>query len=295
LLLEYLRTITLYVDTKDRNLVSTDLRERLGWVEQRLLALKRETEARGASDTTRKEPPSGAFASRVDSTDYVAFEDRFRGSEEEVQARAEEYLPLLASSTDVVDVGCGRGELLRLLRAHGIAARGVDANHAMVEVCRSHGVDVDEGDALAYLERQPDGTIGALTAIQVVEHFEPSYLMRFLQTANQKMRPGAPLVLETINPACWAAFFDAYIRDITHARPLHPETLKFHVEASGFHSADVRFRHPIREADRLPGVAVLEPAGAGGLGELAAALNAQAGRLNARLFSFTDYAIIARR
>ena len=65
------------------------------------------------------------------------------------------------------------------------------------------------------------------------------------------MTPGAPLVLETINAACWMAFFETYIRDLTHQRPLHPDTLRYLVEASGFSSVDVRFREPVSAADRL--------------------------------------------
>src|SRR5439155_23728865 len=123
--------------------------------------------------------------------------------------------------TDVLDVGCGRGELLELLRQRSIKARGVDTNHAMVELCRARGLDVEESDALGYLERQQNASIGALVAIQVVEHFEPAYLLRFLDTAHRKLRVGAPVVLETVNPSCWTAFFETYIRDLTHQRPLH--------------------------------------------------------------------------
>src|SRR5262249_24068450 len=148
-----------------------------------------------------------------------------RGSRETIRARVDDYLPILRTASDVLDVGCGRGELLDLLKQHGVSARGVDANHAMVELCRARGLSDEESDALTYLERQPDAGIGGLVAIQVVEHFEPAYLVRFLDAAYQKLRGGAPLVLETINPACWMAFFETFIRDPTHERPLHPETL----------------------------------------------------------------------
>jgi hypothetical protein len=76
----------------------------------------------------------------------------------------------------------------------------------------------------------------------VVEHLQAAELLRFLRLAYDKLRPGAPIVLETINAACWAAFFDAYIRDITHARPLHPGTLEYYVRACGFSAVDVQFR-----------------------------------------------------
>jgi O-antigen chain-terminating methyltransferase len=166
----------------------------------------------------------------------------------------------------------------------------------MVDVCRSQQLEVEQGDALSYLERQPDASVGALTAIQVVEHFEPAYLVRFLEAAFHKMTPGAPLMLETINAACWMAFFETYIRDLTHQRPLHPDTLRYLVEASGFSSVDVRFRQPVSDGDRLK---TIEPGflsgGVGGMVDLAAALNDHAHKLNARLFSSMDYAVIARR
>jgi O-antigen chain-terminating methyltransferase len=308
LLVQYLQTITVYVDSKDRSLGGRELRERLALTEQRMLALKRDVEraleGRALATTATTTAPTAAatsggaeaFAASVDSVAYVAFEDRFRGSKTEIAARVDEYLPVLESVSDVVDVGCGRGELLALLRARGVGARGVDANQAMVDVCRSQGLDVDHGDALAYLERQRDGSVGGLVAIQVVEHFEPGYLTRFLQTAYHKMTPGAPLILETINAACWMAFFECYIRDLTHQRPLHPETLRYLVQASGFSAADVRLRRPVTEEDRLDHVTgPWTGAGAESVARVAAALNAHAEKLNARLFSSMDYAVVARR
>jgi hypothetical protein len=93
-----------------------------------------------------------------------------------------------------------------------------------------------------------------LIATQVVEHLKPDYLMRFLETAHQKLAPGATLVLETINPACWTAFFDAYIRDLTHAQPLHPDTLKYLVQAAGYQSVQIQFLSPVADAEKLPTV-----------------------------------------
>jgi O-antigen chain-terminating methyltransferase len=238
--------------------------------------------------------PAGAFSDNVGSLTYVGFEDRFRGTQDDIRSRLADYLPLLSSASDVVDVGCGRGELLELLRQNGVSARGVDTNDGMVQLCRSRGLDVGQGDALGYLERQADGSIGGLAAIQVVEHFEPAYLLRFLETAFHKMRPGAPMILETINPACWMAFFETYIRDVTHKQPLHPETLRYLVQAGGFSSVDVHFRSPVRESDRLDRVSSADTAPAA-LRRVIEAVNDHAEKLNSRLFSSMDYAIIARR
>jgi len=290
LLVQYLQTITIYVDSKDRSLGGPELKERLSLIEQRVLAMKRDLDnLHGAPTTTR-----ATAADTTEAATYVGFEDRFRGPQAEIRRRMEDYLPLLSSASDVVDVGCGRGELLDLLKQRGVSARGVDTNAAMVELCRARGLDVESGDAVGFLERQPDGSLGGVVAIQVVEHFEPAYLGKFLDTAHRKMRQGAPLILETINPACWMAFFETYIRDLTHQRPLHPDTLKYLVQATGFQSVDVQYRQPVGEGDKLDHVSEL-PEPSPQFLDLARAINSHADKLNARLFSSMDYAVIARR
>jgi SAM-dependent methyltransferase len=313
-LIQFLQRITEYVDTKDRALGGPELKEQIVLANERTLALKRELadrpQATGhgprAADadtpaTGYRLPPSAMRASGggpAADFSYVGFEDRFRGSQESIRARLEDYVPLFAAGGggDVLDVGCGRGELLALLSEAGVPARGIDVNGEMVALCRERGFNAEQADALAYLESLPDASLAGLSAIQVVEHLEPGYLARFLETAFHKLRPGAPIVLETINPACWMAFFEAYIRDLTHAQPLHPDTLKFLVQASGFSSVDVQLRSPVTDADRLERVEDAALAdGPAALRAAAAAINANADKLNARLFSSMDYAVTGRR
>jgi O-antigen chain-terminating methyltransferase len=161
----------------------------------------------------------------------------------------------------------------------------------MTELCKARGLDVAEGDALQYMQLLADGSLGGLFAGQVVEHLQPDYLMRLLDTAYHKLRAGSRIVLETINPTCWAAFFSSYIRDPTHVRPVHPDTLQYLLNASGFQQVEIRYRAPWPDADKLQRVIVPDTASP----ELRAAvgtLNANADRLNAKLFSFMDYAAV---
>jgi O-antigen chain-terminating methyltransferase len=151
---------------------------------------------------------------------------------------------------------------------------------------------VTEADVVGYLDAAADGSLGGLFAAQVVEHLEPSYLLRFLDLAFHKLRPGAPIVLETLNPACWTAFFDSFIRDITHVWPLHPETLRYLVLASGFPSARIEYRSPVAPQDRLQLVAAAAAAPAA---DFAETFNANVEKLNARMFTFLDYAIVGSR
>lgn len=242
------------------------------------------TPAAGRTSTGSAVPGSDALSHK-----YVGFEDEFRGSAEEIRAGLAGYVPLFAGADDVLDIGCGRGEFLSLLRDAGIGARGIDLNAAMVEVCRERGLEAVSADALTYLASQPDGSLGGIFAAQVVEHLQPVYLTRLLETAFAKLRPGAPIVLETINPACWFAFFSSYIRDITHERPLHPDTLKYLLVATGFQQVEIRYRAPYPEHEKLQRIAAGLPADA------AETLNANVERLNQLLFTYLDYAAIGRR
>jgi SAM-dependent methyltransferase len=236
-----------------------------------------------------------AFSPALDAYKYVGFEDQFRGSRDAIRTRQEFYLPFFANAGgDVLDVGCGRGEFIELLNAQGIPARGIDLNHEMAESCRARGLDVVEADAVGYLRSIDDSSLGGVFAAQVVEHLEPSYLLRFLDLAFAKLRPGGTLVLETLNPACWTAFFESYIRDITHRWPLHPETLKYLVSASGFTRADLHFLSPVPAADRLQSIAVGADATAE-LRDLVDTFNANADKLNARIFSHMDYAVAGKK
>ncbi len=234
---------------------------------------------------------------RLQSQQYAGFEDLFRGSESEIRQRMADYLPIFAGAGEVVDIGCGRGEFLELLRSAGLTARGVDLNHEMVERSRAKGFDVTETDGLSFVAGAAPGSVGGLIACQVVEHLQPDYLLRFLAASAQALRPGAAIVLETINPACWSAFFDSYVRDLTHVRPVHPDTLKFLVMAAGFADVTIQWRSPYPEAgklERLPAAAraaASDPA----LPPLLDVLDRNVDRLNGLFFTHRDYAIVARR
>ena len=288
-----------------------ELRTTVGQVQHGLLAVRRQLErlasdgapsddaAPGDAPPAAGAPSKAALDAAVDAYAYVGFENLYRGSRDEIRSRLAEYLTLFDGASDVLDVGCGRGEFLDLLREREIAARGVDVNAEMVEECRSRGLDASAGDALAYLDALEDDSLGGLFAAQVVEHLQPDYLVRLLNVAGRKLRPDARIVLETINPRCWFAFFDGYIRDITHVRPLHPDTLTYLLGASGFQRTTVRYLSPYPEDGKLQRIALPDGLGAEAAdGALAAGLetfNDNVDTLNNLLFTHLDYAAIGER
>ena len=276
-----------------------ELRASIGSLQQAAQNLKREVvrlvesgvAVRPAASVTGGAPAgAGNQLDALDSHKYLGFEDKFRGSSDDIRQRVSEYLPFFTGARDVLDVGCGRGEFLGLLRDQGITARGIDINGSMVDVCRQQGLDVTEADALSYLRAQPDRSLGGLFAAQVVEHLEPRYLTSLLDAAFDKLRPGSTIILETINPACWFAFFESYIRDITHVRPIHPDTLTYLLIATGFQHVDVRYRAPYPEHDKLQRLAPHAS-----LGDAVDTLNANVERINRLLFTWLDYAAVGRR
>ena len=272
-----------------------EIRTSLGVLQQATHNLAKEHTARAASVAPASSDGAAAVSAASSSVEtlshkYVGFEDAFRGSSDDIQARLRDYLPIFAGTSDVLDVGCGRGEFLALLRESGVGGRGIDLNDAMVAVCREKGFEAIKADALSYLRGRPPGSLGGLFAAQVVEHLEPAYLTRLLEAAFDALRPGAPIVLETINPACWFAFFESYIRDITHVRPLHPDTLKFLLVASGFQQIDIRYSAPYPEHEKL------QPLGPSPqLGDSVDTLNANVEKINRLLFTHLDYAAVGRR
>jgi cyclopropane fatty-acyl-phospholipid synthase-like methyltransferase len=174
-----------------------ELRASLGVLHQAAQNLKREMTRLAEKGVVVAAAPVSANAAvasaaqldTLDSHKYVGFEDQFRGSQADIRERVSEYLDIFQGATDVLDIGCGRGEFLSLLRERGVRARGIDLNGAMVDVCRQQGLDATEADALTYLHAQPDSSLGGLFAAQVIEHLDPRYLTSLLDAAFEKLRP----------------------------------------------------------------------------------------------------------
>jgi SAM-dependent methyltransferase len=210
--------------------------------------------------------------------DYFAFESRMRGTVEAIRERQRRYVEDFRGAAPVLDIGCGRGELLQLLREAGVDARGIDADADMVAYARGDGLDVEQADLVAYLERLDDGSLGGIFMGQVVEHLPPGVLVRSLELAARKLRSGGVLVAETINPLSPLALRH-YFADLTHAQPLVPETLQLLARQSGFAETEVRYLNEPAERLTEPDDPVIA---------------ANVRRLNELLFAPLDYALVAR-
>lgn len=172
---------------------------------------------------------------------YRRFEDRFRGSRARITELQQPFVALLADHGPVLDVGCGRGELLEVLGKAGIEARGVDTDGGMLAIAREHGItNVEEADAVAVLKSAEAGSLGAVVAMQVIEHLEYEQLQELLLAARHALRAGGRLIVETVNPHAIAAMKGFWL-DPTHQHPLFPEVTLELVQEAGFDSGFVFF------------------------------------------------------
>ena len=263
-------------ETADRAASREDAARRsLTELEERLARVERRPGSDGGAAPARTVAAQSAAAAFPD---YFAYEARMRGSTESVRERQRVYVDDFRDQAPVLDVGCGRGELLSLLREAGVEARGIDADADMVAYARGEALDVEQADALAYLEALEDGSLGGVFAGQVVEHLPPPALLRLLELAARKLRPGGLLVAETINPLSPLAL-RSYFADLTHVQPLVPETLALLARQAGFREVETRFLNEPAERLAIPDDPLIA---------------ANVRRLNEILFAPLDYAILAR-
>jgi len=232
-------------------------------------------------------PALAALPSGFESLRRV-FEEAFRGPVPVVTERVRPYAEDLVSlGGPVVDLGCGRGELLDVLGAAGVEAYGVDVSAEHVDLCRERGLDARHEDARAHLAGVDARSLGAVVAIQLVEHLAIDELVEIIELAARAVRPGGLVVLETPNPENVVVASSSFYLDPTHTRPIPPALLAFLVGARGFGEIEVR---RLDRAEQPRGLARPKP------GEpWADALGPLVDVVNFHLFGPADYVVIGRR
>lgn len=214
---------------------------------------------------------------------YLAFEDTFRGSRSDIKSRLEVYLPYLhrtgvgTADQPVLDIGCGRGEWLELLKDRGLVASGIDLNEVMVDLCRERSLDVERTDALSYLAGLPDGKLGAVTGFHIIEHLPFEQLLLLFDETLRVLKPGGIAIFETPNPENLMVGALSFYNDPTHRNPLPPQVVDFMAKQRGFAVTEILRLHPYPDEVR-----VMED-------------SATASRINQLFYGPQDYAVIATK
>jgi O-antigen chain-terminating methyltransferase len=180
--------------------------------------------------------------------DYARFAERFRGTEDYVRAGQEIYLPYFQGCRHVLDIGCGRGEFLKMMRTAGIPARGIELSAESVAAAKLEGLDVEMADAYGYLAAQLEGSLDGIFCSQVVEHLPPERLPELIRLCARVLAPGGTIAIETPNPECLAIFATHFYLDPTHTRPVPHPLLIFYLEEFGVGHIELRRLAPARES-----------------------------------------------
>lgn len=218
--------------------------------------------------------------------DYFDFENHFRGSREAIKEVQRQYIPYFEGKTNVLDLGCGRGEFLELLKEYHIKATGVECYTEFAEYCKQKGLSVAEDDALNYLKNQK--SVDGIFAGQLIEHLSVDQVVYLCELAYEKLEEGAYIVLETPNPMSLAIYTHAFYIDPSHNKPVHPFLMKYFMEKAGFREVQIIFTESSKYPVEIPKL----------IGENIQNIkefNDSMKVVSETLFGSQDYAIIARK
>lgn len=263
-------------------------KEKIEGILETFLSIKKEIEE-FSTLLKLKEKPSleemEKFERRLEDLGYRFFEAGFRGWEEEIKERQKIYLEYFQGKENILDFGCGRGEFLELLRESKIESYGIEINEEMVRICREKGLKCLKEDIIVHLSSLRDESLGGFFSSQVVEHLEPLLLRKIFDLLYFKLKKGSFAIIETVNPTSLYTLSDVFWRDPTHKNPVHPETLKFLMETSGFRVDEIKYLSPTKES--LKDI----PEDTDTLRRISYNFKL----LEKIIFGFQDYAVIARR
>jgi len=193
---------------------------------------------------------TGRTKSDIEWPGCFMFAGGFRDSREEVKKRKSDFIHYFEGCENVLDIGCGRGEFLELLQEKGIRGYGIDRDGDMVDLCASKGLNAQKADAILYLENAEDSSLDGIILDHVIEHLDPEHTIKLLGLCYKKLGYGRYMLIEVMNPLSLASLTNFYL-DMSHNKPVHPETIKFLMESRNFKEIEIKFLFPVADEARL--------------------------------------------
>ncbi|MEK3911529.1 bifunctional 2-polyprenyl-6-hydroxyphenol methylase/3-demethylubiquinol 3-O-methyltransferase UbiG [Paenibacillus sp. FSL H7-0331] len=180
---------------------------------------------------------------------YSKFAERFSADRETVKEIYLQYIPYLKDCNYVLDIGCGKGYFLELLRDHEIEGVGVDSDPELVRICTDKGLSAHTNDAIKYLESLNDNSVGGIFTGHVVEHLPAPLKIHFLKLCLSKLSLNGVLIIETPNTTSPYVMHNLYYLDPTHEKPMFHETYKYIAVDVGFSVINSYLSGPIDGTD----------------------------------------------
>jgi predicted TPR repeat methyltransferase len=183
---------------------------------------------------------------------FAAFGREFRGSPQLIKDRLRVFLPMIRAAAltgPALDLGCGRGEWLELMREAEIESIGVEQNQTLAADCRARNLRAIEADFMAFLEQSPPEHWRIVTGFHVIEHLGWPAWYGCLRQIHRALSPGGMMILETPNPANLFTAANRFYLDPTHRHPLPDPLLAFAAKSVGFASVEILPLHPAIDSE----------------------------------------------
>jgi 2-polyprenyl-3-methyl-5-hydroxy-6-metoxy-1,4-benzoquinol methylase len=296
--IQYFQQITPWMDAKIQELRMEenhnvtyhvgDIAKKLDDLQLQIAALEGQIRRSGADVPSAIAGETPAAPRREKDFRYHAFEQIFREPSDRLKESLRRYLPYFVDAPEpILDLGCGRGEFLQLMKDSGKSAYGIDLSEYEVDRLRSTGLQATSTDIFEHVQHLQAASIGGVFCAQVVEHLAPETVYNLLSGLHHAMKAGAPLVMETVNPLSVFGFHNLFFKDPTHVFPVHPETLLFMTRYTGFKDVEAHLISPVPEQQRLP-----EPKKEDFEPAAYEYLKSVTGRLNQLLYDSLEYFVV---
>lgn len=260
-------------------------------LEARLALLERN----GTADAVSVAP---VVKASFDEETYLAFEEQHRGNQEDIRRRQQYYLDTYVNNWldndmpgDILDLGCGRGEWLDILRENGYRALGIDLNRESLNECQKKDLKVICMDAISYIKSLPDDSVKMVTSFQLIEHLQMPQLLGLFQELGRVVKKGGLIIMETPNPCNLQVGAAAFYLDPTHVRQLHPEFVRFLAGRNGFGRIEVAYPDQGNVEEWLNSLAQEETTDI----QQSVCFQAVLNELRRTIWSSPDYAIVAKK
>jgi 2-polyprenyl-3-methyl-5-hydroxy-6-metoxy-1,4-benzoquinol methylase len=145
----------------------------------------------------------------------------FGGSPKQVRRTQQRFVRCFSPGHPILDVGCGRGIFLQLLKESGLEAIGIDTYGPAVERCKELGFTAYRSDVLDYL-RTTSTAFGGIFCSHVIEHLPFHEARELLSLCAEALVPAGILVIVTPNPRDFGVMGETFWLDPTHVRPYPP-------------------------------------------------------------------------
>ncbi len=95
----------------------------------------------------------------------------------------------------LLEIGCGSGSMLQIMQGLGWKVEGVEVDTKAVEIARSKGLNVNDGDLSS--QKYPDDHFDAITMSHVIEHVHDPFCL--LQECHRILKPNGMISIVTPN------------------------------------------------------------------------------------------------